>query len=452
MKTYSQFHSVITFYRELENILRFRFLQSLKDPNLRSAITQRIYTLKFLVESSLVYCSNASQIIIGEETTMQFLKLAQDIVILSYLSEFFRYCSVYKMEDVSEPLLIIDKSSGECGVIMPGEVIESQIRMHISAYLLESSSKIRAFEKKDLPAFEELVERAYEDELKYAFKMKFGIDIKDAVKLAEHIAKTAEGLKVEPLGKFKKIIVRNLGISKDEIKKIIDLFELKKEYLDSVFSEGEEGYYRLFNNPFSLLRRPFVKLKYRGKRYIVYGPYTVLYALVVFLSDIDRGLIPLGEVSNKLREKCGKLFERKLRETLQKHGLTVLHPKRIPPGEIDTLIYDEQKKVAVIIEAKAHRTDVSPRDLWRQIKKENEEWIKKLKKKMEWVRQHHRELNLREVEKVYGVIVTLGPLYAYAAEKDVEIITFIQLPELLERAGIDVPQALKEKFLINFSV
>lgn len=218
-----------------------------------------------------------------------------------------------------------------------------------------------------------------------------------------------------------------------------------------MLSEGKR-YYRLFNNPFSFLRRPFVKLKYGGTRYIMYGPYTVLYALVVFLSDIDRGFIYLGEVSNKLREECGKIFEQKLRETLQKHGFTVLHPKKIPPGEIDALIYDEQKKLAIIIEAKAHRTDVSPRDLWRQIKKENEEWVEKLKKKLKWVQQHYRELNLREVEKVHGVIVTLGPLYAYTLEKGVEIITFVQLPEVLERVGINVPEALKKELFLDFSV
>jgi len=450
LKNRSQFHSVGTFYQELEDTIRLRFLQSLKNPGVRSAIALRIYALKLLVESSLAHCSNMSKLPINEETKEQLIKLAQEIVILSYLSEFFRYCR-YKVEDIPEPLLIVDESSGECGLIIPGEIIASQIRMHISAYLLESSSKIRAIEKEEVSTFEELVEIIYKDELKDAFKKRFGINIRDAVKFTEYIARTAEGLKVEPLGRFKRVIERNLRIPENKIKKVIELFECKKEYLESVFGE-EKGHYKLFNNPFSLLRKPFVKLKHGGKRYIVYGPYTVLYALVVFLSDIDRGFIPLGEVSNKLREKYGKLFEQKLREILQKHGLTVLHPKKIPPGEIDALIYDEQKKLAVVIEAKAHRTDVSPRDLWFQIKKENEEWVKKLERKLEWIQQHHRELNLHEVEKVHGVIVTLGPLYAYTSEKDIEIITFVQLPEVLEKVGINVPEALKKELFLDFSV
>lgn len=205
LKNYSQLHSVRTFYQELEDTLRLRCLQSLKDPNIRSAIAQRIYALKLLVESSLLYGSNTSKHPIEGKIKELLLKLAQEIVNLSYLSEFFRYCK-YKVENIPEPLLIIDKSSGECGVFIPGEVIASQIRMHISAYLLESSSKIRALEKKDVSTFEELVEITYKDELKNAFKKKFGINIKDAVKFTEYIARTTKGLKVEPLGRFKRVI------------------------------------------------------------------------------------------------------------------------------------------------------------------------------------------------------------------------------------------------------
>jgi Holliday junction resolvase-like predicted endonuclease len=261
-----------------------------------------------------------------------------------------------------------------------------------------------------------------EDALCYdsVFRKTYGLDLSSVVVTAESIVfdicNKAYGVVSISQNALLKKIMRKTSYDKGTVKKAIQYLQIGKDML----SENWQ-YYKFRDVPVSVSRRPIVRLfsgvGEKGDT-VYFGPNALFRAIILLLSDIDRGIIQLGNVAERWAAEKGHEFEENVRLILSQHGFKVIRVTDPPPevGEIDAVAFCEMKKILLVAEAKAPKIDLSM-DKAKWHFERSREWCQTHDRKVKWARENAQTLVKRlglsatSIEEIIGVIVTRVPWY-----------------------------------------
>lgn len=261
-----------------------------------------------------------------------------------------------------------------------------------------------------------------EDALRYdpLFRRTYGLDLSSLVVTAESIVfdvcDKAYGVVSISQNALLKKIKRRTSFDKGTIKKAIHYLQIGRDML----SENWQ-YYKFRDVPVSVSRRPIVRLfsgvGEKGDS-VYFGPNVLFRAIILLLSDIDRGIIQLGDVAERWASEKGREFEENVRLILSQHGFKVIRVTDPPPevGEIDAVAFCETKKILLVVEAKAPKIDLAM-DKAKWHFERSKEWCQTHGRKVKWARENAqmlvKRLGLSEtiIEEIVGVIVTRVPWY-----------------------------------------
>ena len=247
-----------------------------------------------------------------------------------------------------------------------------------------------------------------------AFNERYGVSLFTITRIIEHLFFNTLEADWVPYSRLITKLEKDIAVHKRAIKGALSLFELSREML-----LGEWKYYKFHDAQLSLSRRPIVRLfgKVGKNGLILFGPNALLRALVLLINDLDRGLIDLGSLTDEMREKRGREFEKRIREEiLPAYGFRALRLTDTPSGEIDAVAFNEFTGTVLVVEAKSPKADVSARSIARQLER-TERWCEKHQKKVSWVKRNLKQvlnwLGFNEVRanRVVGVIVLESPVY-----------------------------------------
>lgn len=194
----------------------------------------------------------------------------------------------------------------------------------------------------------------------------------------------------------------------------ISIFELDDTMLTSSWK-----YYKIYNITPSVSRQPIIHASsnMRKSGLVIFGPSALVRALSLLFSDIEKGIVDLGEFTKYRMQQRGYEFERTVRNLLREYGFNVAHITNTPSdiGDIDAVAYHEYFKTLFVIEAKSPKMDLSVKKMrWQQ--KRSYEWCVQLKKKVEWVKNNigpiTKQLAITKKRvQIQGMIVTEVPVY-----------------------------------------
>ena len=225
--------------------------------------------------------------------------------------------------------------------------------------------------------------------------------------------------------------------NKSDIKGALQFLSIDKNLLSKDYQ-----YYRLRDAPVSVSRQPIIRL-FEGsgeKGNIVYlGSNALIRGIMLLFADIDRGVIKLGDVAERWAQEKGPEFEDDVRKALSSRGFKVIRVTDPPPeiGEIDAVACYLQKKVLLIVEAKAPSLDLSMEKAKLHFER-SQKWCQRHDKKVKWAKENVslliNRLNLPETEikEVIGVIVTRVPWYS-EIDLPYKILSFEEFERLLDQ-------------------
>ena len=264
-----------------------------------------------------------------------------------------------------------------------------------------------------------------DDALRYdqLFRETYGINLSTIVDVGESIVyyacKRPYGVEDFFQSALFKKIEKNTSYNKETIKRALQFLRIDKNMLSK-----EWTYYRFNDMPVTVSRRPIIQLfcGSGNKGDVVYlGSCAVIRSIVLLLTDIDRGIIKLGNVAKEWAQEKGPEFEAQIRLALSECGFKVIRVTDPPPnvGEIDAAALYEQKKILLIIEAKAPKLDLSmDRAKWHF--ERSRKWCDQLNTKVNWAQKNTLLLANRlgaphaKIDEVTGIIVTRVPWYVEA--------------------------------------
>ena len=252
------------------------------------------------------------------------------------------------------------------------------------------------------------------------FKQTYGINLSTIVDVGESIVycacKRPYGVEDFFQNALLKKIKKNTSYDKGTIKKALQFLRIDRNMLSK-----EWIYFRFRDVPVTVSRRPIIQLfcGSGSKGDVVYlGSCALIRSIVFLLTDIDRGIIKLGNVAEQWAQEKGPQFEIQVRLALSECGFKVIRVTDPPPnvGEIDAAALNEQKKILLIIEAKAPKLDISmDRAKWHF--ERSRKWCQQLNAKVNWAQENTLLLANRlgaphaKIGEVTGIIVTKVPWY-----------------------------------------
>ena len=234
---------------------------------------------------------------------------------------------------------------------------------------------------------------------------------------------------------------RSDSVPRSITEKAIRLFELNSESLRLYWK-----YYQIHEVGVGVARQPIIRISGNKGRdgSVIYGPNTLMYALGLLMADLSRGIIDLGDFSQKHLAQKGPVFEDRIRTLLQDYSLTVLHYGNTPNaiGDIDCLAYYPPKGILFNIEAKSPKMDLNPKATSWQLERAKK-WCAQLSRKSEWLKQNLPEVaknlgfDVLKLKEIRNYVVVEVPIYC---EKELEqtIITIEDLFFILEGFKQDI--------------
>ena len=263
------------------------------------------------------------------------------------------------------------------------------------------------------PGFKELA-KSYDE----AFNEKYGIKLSNVAEVIETIVrKVTKKLYGSEKTSYKTLIKKvkvKTGLPRSTVENAISIFELDDTMLTSSWK-----YYKIYNITPSVSRQPIIHASsnMRKSGLVIFGPSALVRALSLLFSDIEKGIVDLGEFTKYRMQQRGYEFERTVRNLLREYGFNVAHITNTPSdiGDIDAVAYHEYFKTLFVIEAKSPKMDLSVKKMrWQQ--KRSYEWGVQLKKKVEWVKNNigpiTKQLAITKKRvQIQGMIVTEVPVY-----------------------------------------
>jgi hypothetical protein len=284
-----------------------------------------------------------------------------------------------------------------------------------------------------------------DDALRYdeLFKETYGINLSTIVDVGESIVyyacKRPYGVEDFAQSALFKKIKKNTSYNKGTIKKALQFLRIDRNMLSK-----EWIYYRFSDVPVTVSRRPIIQLfcGSGNKGDVVYlGSCALIRSIVFLLTDIDRGIIKLGNVAEEWAQEKGPEFETQVRLALSECGFKVIRVTDPPPnvGEIDAAALYEQKKILLIIEAKAPKLDISmDRAKWHF--ERSRKWCQQLNAKVNWAQENTLLLANRlgaphaKIGEVTGIIVTRVPWYV-EADLPYKVLSYEEFENFLKVIG-----------------
>jgi Holliday junction resolvase-like predicted endonuclease len=248
----------------------------------------------------------------------------------------------------------------------------------------------------------------------YGIKLSVIVDIAETIVL--RICRKPFGVEAFHQNLLVKKIRKITGYSRAIINKALEFLKIDKTLLLNGWV-----YFKQRDMPISVSRRPIVRPVGgpRNKGDVLYlGSSAVVRSIVFLITDIDRGVIKLGNIAEEWAQEKGSIFENQVRRLLSESGFKVIRVTDPPAnvGEIDAVALIEMEKTLLIIEAKAPKLDlVMNRAKWHF--ERSRKWCKQLQVKTDWASKNIRLLTSRvgasgaKVERVLGIIVTRVPWY-----------------------------------------
>jgi len=270
------------------------------------------------------------------------------------------------------------------------------------------------------------------------FENKYGVKLSTVAEVIEYtilkIVKNLHGgIRISHNILIKRLR-KGLKLDKKTLKIALGFFEIDKNFLSEDWQ-----YYRFFNVPVSVSRRPIIRLygKMGRKGELLFGPNALMRAFVLQFTDIQRGIVKLevpGELSS---EERGRKFEQGVRTELRKYDFEVRRFTEPPSnvGEIDAIAVREDRGILLVIEAKSPKMDLSPKDMKWQLEKARK-WCNKLDKKVRWVDANmdliatRLQFDKNRIQDIIGIIVSRVPWY-YEKDLSFKIATIQELKLLL---------------------
>ena len=268
----------------------------------------------------------------------------------------------------------------------------------------------------------------------YGIKLTVIMDIAETI--IDKICKRQFGVETFTQNYLIKKISKKTTYSKATIKTALEFLKIDPEMLSSNWSCFKQR-----NMPISVSRQPIVRLT-SGKsdkgEILFLGAVAMVKAVVFLTTDIDRGVIKIGNFAKEWDSEKGPEFEGKVRKLLQDSGWSVLRITDAPSevGEIDAVALDKRQNVLLVIEAKAPKIDLTmDRAKWHY--ERSNKWCKQLKPKVEWVSNNTSSIVKRltgtnvTINKVTGIVVTRVPWYV---DPDVpyKVLSYEELEEYLK--------------------
>lgn len=286
-------------------------------------------------------------------------------------------------------------------------------------------------------SFEEL-SRPYDS----VFEQKYGMELSEVSEIiaygVKYNVKKLYGAISSSYRELVKRFRKGLNLPKSTVESAVRFFELDREMLHT-----DWRYYKLYDIRPGCSRQPIVHLSGKiGKDgTIIYGPNALLRALALLFSDLDRGIVDLGDFSKSAMQQRGLRFEREVRELLIKYDFNVLRVTNTPGhvGEIDCVAYDNMRGVLLIIEAKSPKIDLSLKDAGWQIKN-TKKWCLQLFRKSEWVKANLEciakmfKVTVDDVKEIHDIVVVSVPTFCdvSCSEKIVTIENFYHMLEAMK--------------------
>lgn len=273
------------------------------------------------------------------------------------------------------------------------------------------------------------------------FKNKYGIDLSIIVKTVIFVFQRMHRNPFGIIRTARKYLVKQLRKDIDgnrqTFEKTLELLEISRDSLSSDWQ-----YYRFYNVPFSVSRRPILNLSGEiGKDgTLLFGPHALLRAMGLLFNDIERGLIELDLQPELLSEKRGHNFEKQVRNELQQHGFKVIRITDAPPtvGEIDAVAVHEERGTLLVVEAKSPKIDLRIRKVKWQLER-SRKWCEQISPKVQWVRENLELIKKRLradktiIRDTKGIIIIEVPWYC-EPNSNFKIITFDELELFLAGA------------------
>jgi len=263
------------------------------------------------------------------------------------------------------------------------------------------------------------------------FMDKYDIDLSNVVETVlfvfQKIGKDNAGVIKIARRYLIKELRKDISGDKKTFKKTLQLFEIGK---DSLSKDWE--YYRFYNVPISVSRRPILNLSGKIGRdgTLLLGPHALLRAMGLLFDDIEKGRIELDLKPETLSEARGHEFEKQVKNYLQRHNFKAIRITETPPtvGEIDVVALHEERGILFVVEAKSPRIKLNISRIKWQLER-SRKWCEQLRPKVQWARENmeliKKRLGAEEavIRDINGIIVIEVPWYC-EPDSPFKMITF----------------------------
>lgn len=360
---------------------------------------------RYLVEAALVSKSTSTKEV-DDRILISLKEIADLFLQICYYSDYLFY------NNFEGGFIVLD--DGKINFIK-NQKIDSLQQYYLKKIRLREKRIIKNIESGEkIPRFKELA-KPYDE----AFNEKYGIKLSNIAEVIETIAlKVAKKCYGSEKTSYKTLIKKvkvKTGLPRSTVEKAISFFELDDTMLSSSWK-----YYKIYDITPSVSRQPIIHASsnVREGGLVIFGPNALVRALSLLFSDIDRGIVDLGEFTNYIMQQRGYSFEDTVRKLLIEYGFNVAHITNTPSdiGDIDAVAYHEHFKTLFVIEAKSPKMDLSVKKMrWQQ--KKCDEWCEQLEKKVEWVKNNigpiTKQLAINEKSvQIQGLILTEVPVYS----------------------------------------
>lgn len=377
---------------------------------------------RYLIETTLI-SKNTSAKQVENETILTLVAMAGLFLQICNYSDYMFYNDYRGGFEISREGKITFSEEPQSNIIL--EKIKLR-EMKIVKYLKEP--------KKSTEILNE-VAKSYDDVFKKMYTISLTEVVDTIVTIIHDISKKRYGAEEELYKVLIKELKSKTGLPRANVEKAIGLFELDDNLLSSNWK-----HYKFYDIRPSVSRQPIIHITGRIGKFgiVLFGPCALTRALTLLFSDIERGVIDLGDFTEMKMKQKGIEFENAVRELFRKYKFKVLHVTDCPEdvGDIDAVAYNPQTSQSLfVVEAKSPKINLTARKIkWHQ--KETLDWSTQLKKKIEWVIKNigliKERLTINEEVKVKGIIVTEVPVY-YDETVPFSILTIDELELLLNK-------------------